>query len=940
MSLTDRMFSPRVTVRFAAVVLAVVVAFPLATRAQSLGTVKGTVVSAAGDSIGGATVALNGAQRKSTTSGAGGAFAFEGVAPGVYTIVVAHGGFQTARLDVVVAGAADLSITVRIQAQSFESLRTIGTVSSTGSSPLNASTAAITTVDRQAFLDRGSTQVVPVLDEVPGVNFQANAPAFQGVAYYNGAFEGGVLAPSIRGALPYETQTLIDGHPVAVGESGTFAPTLLDPHVFQSIEIAKGPGVAVPDINYAIGGSVNYITLNPTARPVLEAEYGIDGYGGKASNFRATGSALSGKLGYALDYAIGGTPGPFIADRPVNFPGTFFAGNNAILNGRVVCGGGQPTTSCGSTHVNMAPPYVQNAAYFSQGSSFVVCCLAQSLQYNSRSYLAKLRYAFSPATSFTASYVGDAGAETFQGFNANINPYNSFTPLPGYGGPEPQGSITGVVLGDVYQHQGLFSLEARTSSVNDSLLARYYVGMTQTADMSYPGFGVPTILTGVGYGSVALGTNTTQTFFNGVPVTVNEGYRGGQLYYDDYYRGLSFEYDRTLGTDGITLSFDKSYHNAVDGSIYDPQGPNASRSGYSLLPGSGETLQTFMLRGSFQIGARVQGVVANYFENYTTHSTPDRGASFVDATNSFYGPRVGFTWQPSRDTSMRLAAGSSIAPPYTSLLATSNVAPNITGVIGNGGYYTETIATTLKPETAFGYDLGVDQRFGRDLYVSADAYLTNLKGQYLTATTLMGTYTSSFGTAPLFATQTVNLGDSRYEGLELSVRDVPRVGFGFVLNADLLRAYPYALPHGFYDTAAGTQTTNLAVIPNVNFQPSYFGYNGFRYGRIPYSTGYAELNFTARNNARASIGLLYQGSNNPLNEPAYGELNANIRVPVAKAAYVQISGENLTGAYDSVLENYVGGVPAPLVNGKLGYTNGGTLGPATYRLILHIDTGR
>jgi outer membrane receptor protein involved in Fe transport len=146
------------------------------------------------------------------------------------------------------------------------------------------------------------------------------------------------------------------------------------------------------------------------------------------------------------------------------------------------------------------------------------------------------------------------------------------------------------------------------------------------------------------------------------------------------------------------------------------------------------------------------------------------------------------------------------------------------------------------------------------------------------------------------------------------------------------------LPPGFYDTTAGPNTTNLAVIPNINFQPSGDGYNGLSNGRIPYSMGYGELNYRTRS-AYYLLGVTYFGPNNTYNQPAFGVVNASARWQLAKHTSLALTGYNLTGAYNDRFFTLFGGVPVPLVNGALGATAGINVGPANFHLILHQDIG-
>src|SRR5690348_17122450 len=98
------------------------------------------------------------------------------------------------------------------------------------------------------------------------------------------------VLPRFGGGLPYETESLIDGHPISLGQQGYFSPSAISPYELQNVEVVKGPGATSPSINYAINGTVNYRTLEPTLKPEESVDLGEDQYGGNFANFRVTGT--------------------------------------------------------------------------------------------------------------------------------------------------------------------------------------------------------------------------------------------------------------------------------------------------------------------------------------------------------------------------------------------------------------------------------------------------------------------------------------------------------------------------------------------------------------------------------------------------------------------------------------------------------------------------
>ncbi len=932
------------------------------------GTVTGSVTSADGTPVTAATVVLEGPARRVTSTAKNGSFQFSAVVPGVYVLTVSRAGFNEARQeDIAVIAGSSLTLNTQLAASSFSSLRQIGSVStnSPGRAPINTSSAAISDISAGTFLDQGQEQVTKVLNETPGIVASRSTLG-------NGASPASLVIPQIRGALPYETETLVDGHPVSVGAEGFFSPLYLNPALLQDVEIAKGPGVEGTDINYAIGGSVNYRTLEPTRTFHAAVNFGVDNFGGETSFVRLTGSTPSHFIDYAFAYAIDGTPGPLHNDPVAGSQVPLVYGGASLnpdgtgpwyVNGRGYAGIPEGLA------VSTTPQYagVPGEAYFSQ--PFYVCCSTLNTQYLNRDELAKLRFNFSQQTALTVSYLGAQSFDDQTGASASsVNPlppnvnFSSFNPPAGYTGSVPAG--TGIPF-DLVAYSPLFNsvqqslvqAELRTAIGTTTVLARYYAGMSRQYQFNY---NQPTneSFSGDAYGGAALcatgvafnfvtntcsnGAAPTESYFNGQPTTFTSGNAQVTSLTEDHLRGYSVELDQPAGENVFTLAFDRSHHD----SIYYLDNPLDGVVGYQLAPGSGQQFSTILARARLAVAPRVTATVSNYAIDYTSHFTGDGGATFNDATTAFDAPRLALSWRPNVDVAWRASLGSSIAPPYISLISAPAQVPQPNSVPAT--YYTlNTNNGNIKPETAFGYDLGFDKRIARSMSLSTDVYLTNLHNMFLPSTFQSGTYASSASNGaplPLFITQTQNLAFARFEGFELALQDTPQRGFGFKVQGTLQRAYPYDLPGGFYNTAAGAYTTNLAIIPGVNFQPSGLGYNGIgtntnaQVGRIPYSTGYIEGNFRTLGGLYGNIGVTYYGPNNSYNRPPFGVLSANLRIPVAPRATLQLSGDNLTGAYDQGYFGYLNGTPVPLVNGtqgastgNLGVTDGGNYGPATLR---------
>jgi outer membrane receptor protein involved in Fe transport len=911
----------------------VLLAMPLTSIAQqpATGGVTGTVRNPNGAPISGASVNIHGPSSAHAVTDANGAFTVGGLAPGIYTINVSSPAYTPATADLTVLAGSPVDASVVLQPVSFSSLRTIASVRTSRSSSINTSTAAINDLPATTFTDQGTQQVTQVLNQTPGVVTTMGAFAIS-----NGGTMSTVQVPQIRGALPYETESLIDGHPVSVGAVGYFTPLYIDPHFLQDVEITKGPGSMPADINYAIGGSINYRTLAPTRDPKGHLELDSDNYGGLSMYASTTGTIANHRLGYAFAYGKVGTPGPLNDYTAFGIPNQLGAGLNGTINGQPICGAsGGAGCLAGAT----SGPTVGSIVFT---FPLVTCCDRINTEYRAHTELAKINYNFSQQTSFTLAYLG---AQSWQNFPQSFSLDTSFfQPPAGYSGSIPAGTAEPYFLGTYQPNQntvtqGLLESEFRTSVGRNSLLFRYYTGANDFNNYNVP-FGITYTFQAKTWGGLPLGPGGAPVFFNGQTATFSVTDSGVAAPTQDHFNGLSGQIDIPVANNLLTFSLDRTTHNSYAALLFEVPGLDTT-----LIPhGSSQAFTTILARGAFEVTPKLHATLGNYFVHYNSHFTPDGGATWSDAGHNFYAPRLGVTWQPGLDQIYRLAVGSSIAPPYIQLITTQSGAP----VPNNGGAataYTETLNNgRIDPETAFGYDLGIDKRIARDTILSADVYETTLHGQFLNSVFVNGTFTPTTGinagiTAPLFISEAQNLGTSRYEGVEITLHKSPPLGLGYRLQGSLQRAYAYNLPPGFYDTAAGPNTTNLAVIPNINFQPSGDGYNGISNGRIPYSMGYGELNYRTKD-AYYLVGVTYYGNNNTYNQPAFGVVNASARWQIAKNTALQVAGYNLTGTYSNPFFTLFGGIPVPLVNGQLGATAGINVGPTTFHLILHQDFGQ
>ncbi len=910
-----------------------------ATVAQATASVTGTVQDTSGAPIVGAAIMLSGPTTYSTTTDNQGRFSVQNVSPGVYTISIDKAGYNNAVQSIAVVPGQVQTVAVNLAPISFSTLRTIARIRTNGRGSINTTAASVNVISPQTFIDQAAPQVTRVLSQIPGlqISFPSNSA--------NAAAPGAITIPNIRDATSYETASLIDGHPISVGQYGDNVTTFLNTFMFSGVEVVKGPGADAPEVNNAIGGTVNFHTKDPTLAPTPSFLAGIDNRGGTFTNFGISDTILDGHLGFVVDVATDNNPSALNGTQVYYDPsgGTYHGGS-----------------LFGNTGYTQVP---NTLSFLPTQYHLLACCYMLQGYLNQTAELIKLRYRLSPATVATVSYLGN---QTISDQNGNTSDYVNGTFIPGGGytgslrpGPIQVANIYAGTFNGEFNNQPIFQAEVSTTLGNDSFIARYYHASIER----YQFQGGPSPYN-LDYNNVTLYgfDSNSSTMFNG---------QGAAVGYADFYQepeidklsGESFEWQHPFAeNDLLTFSVEQSAAQSIDYSIF--SGPFYS---YGLPPGTSQLLTTYLLRAHVYLTPKLDVTLANYFNTYSStfatlcppydpgcldKSTVEQGTglTFTTVHNSHYDPRIGLVFRPNPNTSIRLAAGSSIAPPFMGLLSTITTQPAYSGNVAiesqsNGN---------LKPETGFGYDLGADYRLNDGLTtISGDAYLTNLFnrffGQTIDTGLVCGTANPCSGGAPpgtpILNSTNTNISNARFEGVELTIKREPLVGFGFNVSGAVMRGYYYNLPPGFYCSVPTTACINnrtlwdqnLNVIAGQNTNGITDGFYAISYNgnmRIPYSQGNAEFSYSFPNRAYVSFGETYYGNNNSLNQPAFVIGYATVRYPITKMLALQVSGDNIFNKYPGILPTLGAGVPIPLANGWTGATTGNVLGPATWRLVL------
>lgn len=887
---------------------------PLAAAAQSGAAVSGTVLSDDGRPLAGAEVRLGPAAVRTSADGT---FALVCTA-GTASVRASRAGYAP----VESVAACPGTLTLHLTPASLSSIG--GTRVQNARVPFNTSAAAVTVIDRTRIEDQGAIQLNRLLDQTPGA-----VSAHTG--FSNPAAPGAQTSPNLRGTLDYEKTTLIDGHPIANGSHGDYVTTFLTSYLLDGIEIAKGPGADAPLVVNGIGGSINFRTREPSRRPVGEMDVASDGYGGVVSD--AMASTTAGRLGILANVVDYETPGAFTsAPTTIALPaGTAIAGVGTI--------GG--TTSAAPPNGTPAGPFPVAGAAGNPSNAYTTltaCCENVDAAYQARGELLKARWRFSETTSLMAAYLGthavsDNDGATLQTLAATFAPSGAPVALnPATHLPANQ-TLT--------ENEPMLEAELRTAaSPRDTIVARWYA-LALDRYTANPVASPATPYTGVLQltGSAPLQGGGSATF-TGRPQTVTIPNVYTRSAEENALHGGSFELDHTAGPNVYTVSADRwsTTTNAYSTTT------NAGKAvvNPTIPAGSAQTVTAFLARAALALDARDDLTLAAYVTDYRSHFAAARGANgvvFGDATVGHVDPRLGFTHRFDAGAIGRFAMGSSITPPNIGLVSVLDSTPAYTP--GATSLTLTRNAGGLRPETAFGYDLGADVRMRRDTVLSLDAYETTLRDQFATTVTQTGTFAPPGGSAiPLYTTTNANVGNARFAGLEASLRSDPRLGWGYIAQGALVRSYAYGVSPAIYATAASPYGTNLAVVPGINYTSTGTGFNGYSNKGIPYADAYGELHYRTERGGLVLLGATYYGANNSWNQRAFLVGNATVRFPLAPASSLQFAIDNLWNTLPSTSIATAAGVAVPLANGATGLVNALPVGPRTVRISLHVGDAR
>ena len=914
--------------------------------------VSGQVVDVNGASVPNAAVRLDGPTQVKTTADTSGHFVFANVSPGTYTITASAPGYTAVTRSGISVQNEDVNLDIQLAATT--GLKEIGHVTtSTGRSAINVTAAPSYSLLPSDMAFQGQTQWRKMLEELPGVSV-SSSPGGTGDAIPGSPLNVAIV--SIRGALPYETAMLIDNMPMygltlETSVAGTGVDlSFYNPQAFSSVDVIAGPGAQSPSIVGAIGGSMNLHPAGQVTKNTYSFSLSNDPYGGWAANGFAAMHA--GKLSATVTYGFNNSPGPVYGS-----PELITAASISAINGTgFVC----PPVTCATTSLfsNGASGNLKSGIT----SGFVGCCVSDIKgAWTSHSESLSLFYQLSH--SVTAQFFFSDNNSP----NSLSNPQSPmvFLPPAGYSGSLAAGSVNGFIPNTF----PTIPIQEQSQTYEGKMTFQLGRGQMQLAALSNstqapegetmpPSLGTLQLFGGGCLASAGPLTAPCPAGFE--PVTFNgTTVNSASLFpfnevalLQSHNRDLSANYatplgDRARATASIVHSeYDYSQFATVFCDLPNNLGGFTPISQIILPQANFQTTDEMRLGYGFTPSDRTSFDFTYYFANARFHVVNPSSATaaqaslaqvlYQDQVFHYNAPRVNFVWRPNSNLAIRASTGGGFAlPPLGDLVGTNATS------CSSGTCLLTIPNTNLQPETSWGYDVGFDKRFGQSTIVSFDLYTTTLQGQIYKNTTSVAPCGTCLG-QPTFATQFNNLGQSRYQGMELDIHhDLPR-GVVWSLSGSLMRAYLVSVPANFYTSPAALRVgntcnpstnvncTNQKVIPNINF-------NGlFTNASVPYAQGFALYGYRWSPDRFVNMDVHYFGNNNGYYATAFMVFDANAQIPITKNVALQGTFSNITGQFDNVL-GYTGqGLIFPTAAGPSAYAYTTSYGPRVFLLTLHV----
>lgn len=864
----------RVVRALVALALALSFAAPASAASPSVssGSIVGIVADAAtGLPIAGVTVTIVG-QRATVKTDAAGHFTIPSVAPGAYRLSLTHQGYQPALSEPILVGATVVRTTLTMQ-QGTGGLQVIAVTASRSSESLQQSSTFTKTVNTETLQQQGIVRAADALRTLPGVN--------NGITGDTAALADDINL-SIRGIGTLETEAAIDGHPIGYGIKGGFNYQLSPVYPYRNVSVLYGSGGSdLVGVN-AIGGVINFQTLDPTVKPEFTLMQGYGTFQQLSTSLTATGTF--GKVGYAVAYGVSGLDGPF---RNANFYQTGAAFDQSVLSG---------------------PIY--NLGVYTDDSGAVT-----------RASLIKAQYNFTPQESLTATsisenrwvnktgngdgdYLSYAPALAFgEQLLSQYNPA-SFPTLPAC----PKGTFVGTNANGAPNGYG-------PNGKPDG-------GITCQTPQQYAAFNTGWDGAGPSWQSLKLNDNSFDYQYNGDHSIVRAGF------FNSYYENLT---DRTFQLPFITTWGDAGSWSNIGvnetGLIAsdDLLGRNNDfEFGSSYMNSTYFTYSKNELKGAPVISDNAfflrdvyhpeRSPFASYLNLWDKHST---------ATNTTYlDSRLSVVYRASPRDQLRASAGSTTTQPSQNMLDQQFIESFSTGAGGGTPVQCNALnsigsapSTLLKPEKGVDEDFAYVHRWGNDSQTQLTLYNTNVYDKlYSTILPLSETGTSfippsylqqvtqavagkcgaAIAPSLLGVTGNLNVGTLHAQGADLSGR--------YRVNHSLFFDYDWSLTSTMLTAVANP--TLLEKTPTLILDSQL--------ARLPLHTFSGSVDYSFGGGFDTRYTLFTVGVDNTKSLPAYDYSDFSVSHPVGKSGLLTATVLNLFNQWASIAGLRYEGVPLPL----------------------------
>ena len=257
-----------------------------AATAQQTGTIRGTVVDASGEALPGVSVTVTGSgvSEQAATDSAG-AYVFAGLPAGDHVVTATLFGYASRELQVSLgAGAVE---TVPVVLQPVFRLNPLNVVAE------EPTVFARNFVAEPMIRQQSSiTAVTSVIDNLPGVSVQ------EGDAYAFDDWSSNVAMRGFQSTInDVQIGTTIDGFPNGTSDywSGSKANRFVDPMNLGGVEVSQGTADIASRSVEALGGTLDFQTLDPAVERSHTASVTIGENGGQRFAARVeTGSLFGG----------------------------------------------------------------------------------------------------------------------------------------------------------------------------------------------------------------------------------------------------------------------------------------------------------------------------------------------------------------------------------------------------------------------------------------------------------------------------------------------------------------------------------------------------------------------------------------------------------------------------------------------------------------------